>query len=68
MKADVRYVTEKEASRITGLSLSLLRHDRGTKRRIPYCKAGRSVRYLLTDVIAFMEEGRISSKRTGKKA
>ena len=60
MEYQTRYVTEKEVSQITGLALSTLRNDRATQRRIPYCKVGRSVRYLMDDVINFMESKKIS--------
>jgi predicted DNA-binding transcriptional regulator AlpA len=60
MQITTRYITEKEVSSITGLALSTLRNDRATQRRIPYCKVGRSVRYLMDDVINFMESNKIS--------
>jgi predicted DNA-binding transcriptional regulator AlpA len=61
MENKTRYITEKEVSSITGLALSTLRNDRATLRRIPYCKVGRSVRYLMEDVINFMESNKIAS-------
>ena len=61
MQNQPRYITEKEVSSITGLALSTLRNDRATLRRIPYCKVGRSVRYLMDDVINFMESNKIAS-------
>ncbi len=60
MQSNPRYINEKEVSNITGLALSTLRNDRATLRRIPYCKVGRSVRYLMEDVINFMESNKIS--------
>ena len=62
MKSETRYITEKEVSNITGLALSTLRNDRATLRRIPYCKVGRSVRYLMDDVINFMEASKIQAR------
>ena len=59
MQSNPRYINEKEVSSITGLALSTLRNDRATLRRIPYCKVGRSVRYLMDDVINFMESKKI---------
>ena len=61
MQSNPRYINEKEVSNITGLALSTLRNDRATLRRRPYCKVGRSVRYLLDDVINFMESNKIAS-------
>ena len=61
MQSNPRYINEKEVSNITGLALSTLRNDRATLRRIPYCKVGRSVRYLMEDVINFMESNKIAS-------
>ena len=61
MENKIRYITEKEVSSITGLALSTLRNDRATQRRIPHYKIGRSVRYLMDDVINFMESNKISS-------
>ena len=60
MQSNPRYINEKEVSNITGLALSTLRNDRATLRRIPYCKVGRSVRYLMDDVINFMEARKIT--------
>jgi predicted DNA-binding transcriptional regulator AlpA len=62
---DARYLKETEVSRVTGLALSTLRNDRARagRRQIPYLKVGRSVRYLESDVVAFMEKHRI--QRTG---
>ena len=59
----IQYVTEKEVSRITGLALPTLRNERHLGRGIPYCKVGRSVRYLLQDVIDFMESHKIQTER-----
>jgi hypothetical protein len=54
-----RYVDEKEASRITSISLSTLRNQRYLGKGIPYIKIGRAVRYSLEDVVAFMESRKI---------
>jgi len=60
---DLRYITEQKVSELTGLALSTLRNDRARagRRRLPYHKIGRSVRYLESDVIAFMEKHRIEA-------
>jgi predicted DNA-binding transcriptional regulator AlpA len=54
-----QYITEEKVSDITGIALSTLRNDRLYKRKIPYIKVGRSVRYDNDDVIAFMESCKI---------
>ncbi len=56
-----RYIDEKKVSEITGIALPTLRNDRATKRRIPYLKIGRSVRYDLEEVIQFMESHKIAA-------
>jgi len=60
-----RYVTEKEVSAITGLAIPTLRNDRARagRRRIPFIKLGKAVRYLESDVIAFMERHRIEAAK-----
>lgn len=57
--AEVRYLGEKEVSRITGIALQSLRNHRHRGIGIPYSKFGRSVRYALADVIEAMESRRI---------
>jgi len=57
----VRYLNEREVSRITGFALPTLRNHRHIGRGIPYLKRGRSVRYSLSDVVQYMEAGRIST-------
>ena len=63
MKQEVRYLKEPEVKEITGISLQKLRNDRSAKVGIPYIKKGRFVRYLLSDVVEFMESGRINTER-----
>lgn len=53
------YLNEKEASEVTGISLSTLRNNRSTLRGIPYIKIGRSVRYKYSEIIAFMDGHKI---------
>ena len=59
MEPQIRYIDEKEVSKITGRALSTLRNERFMGKGIPYVKVGRSVRYRIDDVIAFMERYRI---------
>jgi predicted DNA-binding transcriptional regulator AlpA len=54
------YLTEKEVAAITGRALSTLRNERFMRRGLPYYKVGgRSIRYKIEDVIAYMESRRI---------
>jgi excisionase family DNA binding protein len=57
-----QYLTEEKVSDITGIALSTLRNDRLYKRKIPYIKVGRSVRYDKDDVIKFMESCKIKTE------
>jgi len=59
MDATWQYLTEKEVNQITRRALSTLRNDRHQGRGIPYRKIGRSVRYKLQEVVAFMEAGKV---------
>jgi hypothetical protein len=61
MMDQFQYLTEKEVSAMTRRALSTLRNDRFKRRGIPYHKVGKSVRYKFTDVIRFMESGRIET-------
>ena len=54
-----KWLTEKETARLVSLSVHTLRAHRQRHVGIPYAKIGRSVRYALTDVNAFMSEHRI---------
>jgi hypothetical protein len=53
---------EKQTAQILSLSVQTLRNDRATKRRIPYVKIGKSVRYRPEDVEAVIAAGRISGE------
>jgi hypothetical protein len=59
MNKDKNYLTEKEASIKSRKALSTLRNDRLMGRGLPYIKVGRSVRYDLDDIIAYMESHKI---------
>ena len=59
MNNQIKYITEKEVSEITGRALSTLRNERFLGKGIPYIKIGKSVRYKFDDVIEYMEERRI---------
>lgn len=52
-------VNEKRVSEITGLALSTLRNRRSLRKPPRYIKIGKSVRYALADVQAFIDANRI---------
>jgi hypothetical protein len=55
------YLNEMEVAAVTGRALSTLRNERFLRRGLPYLRVGgRSIRYKLEDVLAFMESRRIS--------
>ena len=56
-----KYIDEREVARITGFALSTLRNNRFKGEGISYVKVGRSVRYTLEDVVAFMEAHRVQT-------
>lgn len=56
-----RWISEKEVSTMTGRALPTLRNDRFLGRGLPYSKMGKSVRYLIDDVVNYMEARRIST-------
>jgi predicted DNA-binding transcriptional regulator AlpA len=58
-RVEYEYLTEKQVSEMTKLALPTLRNYRHCGKGPPYLKIGRAVRYLLADVIKFMEEGRV---------
>ena len=56
----VRWLTERQVAELTGFSVHTLRAHRLKRRGIPYAKIGRSVRYSIQDVKAYMAQNRIS--------
>ena len=55
------YLNEQETATLAGRSVNTLRNERHVRRGLPYLKVGgRSIRYKLQDVLAFMEGRRIS--------
>jgi len=56
-----KYLNEKEVAAITGRAVSTLRNERFMRKGIPYLKvSSKSIRYLNSDVIKFMEGRRIT--------
>jgi len=53
-------LTTEEVANMTGLSEETLAQRRSQRRGIPYLKIGRSVRYALADVQAYLEGCRVS--------
>ncbi len=53
-------LTTKEVADLTGLSRETLAQWRSQRRGIPYLKIGRSVRYAIADVQAYLEGCRVS--------
>ena len=58
MKED-RYLSTVEVVNLTGRKYQTWANERHEGHGIPYYKVGRSVRYKLSDVLAFMEQHRI---------
>lgn len=56
----VVWLTEKQVAGLINCSLSKLRQDRHKCKGLPYTKFGRSVRYALADVEAYMNDNRIT--------
>jgi predicted DNA-binding transcriptional regulator AlpA len=61
MKSDEKnqFLNEKQVSELTGIALPTLRNYRCTGKGPAYHKIGRSVRYSMYDIQAFMESCRI---------
>jgi len=57
-----RLWNEHQAARFLNLSVATLRNDRSTRRKIPYLKIGKSVRYRPEDLIAMIEQSRIGGE------
>ena len=59
MEMQDRYIDEFQVAELIRRAPQTLRNDRHRRRGLPYVKNGRSVRYRLSDVLAFMERHRI---------
>lgn len=53
--------TEMVTAQYLGVSVEFLQQDRHTKRRIPFIKIGRSVRYDPADVLAYKERSKVAA-------
>jgi len=61
-----RYLIPAEVAKITNRQLQTLANDRYLGKGIPYYKVGRSIRYKLSDVLAFMEQYRVEPEGRGE--
>jgi predicted DNA-binding transcriptional regulator AlpA len=64
MENEVRYINEKKVAEMTDFSVQTLRNDRHLGKGIPYTKRGRSVRYRLDEVVAYMESRKIKTEES----
>lgn len=55
-----KFLTEKQASILLGVSLSTLQQRRFKGQQPPYIKIGKSVRYDVEDILAFAESCRVN--------
>jgi len=53
-------VDERQAAAILGKAVQTLRNDRHRRRGVPYVKMGRSVRYLMADLMDYLQKHRIN--------
>jgi hypothetical protein len=60
MKTERVLLDEREVAKMTARAVQSLRNDRHNRRGLTYVKFGRSVRYLLADIEAYIETHRIS--------
>lgn len=58
-----RYLTAKETSEITGISVGTLANHRTARKGIPFVKVGKSVRYKMTDILSIMDGHRINPEQ-----
>jgi hypothetical protein len=57
-----QYLTEKQYSELSGLSLSHIRNQRWARKGASFVKIGKSVRYLYSDCISYLETNRIETE------
>ena len=50
-----RFMTTKHVSEFTGLAISTIQNWRVSRRNIPFYRIGKTVRYRLSDLMAFMD-------------
>ena len=59
--SEKKWINEEETAKMIGRGLQTLRNDRFLGKGLPYYKLGKSVRYLVDDVLTFMEQRRIAT-------
>jgi hypothetical protein len=59
---EIQAVKEHEAARILQKSVQSLRNERHLGRGCAYCKIGRNVRYLLSDIENYLMQNRIEPR------
>ncbi|MEZ5814426.1 MAG: helix-turn-helix domain-containing protein [Alphaproteobacteria bacterium] len=57
----MQLITEKEAATLLNCSTHKLQRDRRIGNGLPYYKVGRSVKYRLSDIEAYLEKQRFTS-------
>lgn len=55
-------LTDKQATTYLNVNPQFLAKDRCTTRRIPFVRVGRSIRYLRSDLDAFIGANRVASR------
>ena len=60
-----QYLDEKQAAKVLGFSRSSMSNWRCGGRGPRYVKRGRSIRYLLSDLLEWMEQGRVNREVIG---
>ena len=64
---NVRYLTDRQVAEMTQIGLQTLRNHRFHGKGIPYRKLEKSVRYLESEVIQYMEAGRVDPANGGER-
>jgi hypothetical protein len=54
-----KLLTEKEVANLCSVSVSTLRNDRWLGKGMPYVKIGKSVRYDIDSIFAYLEQNKI---------
>lgn len=60
---EIRYLNDKEVSKITGKAIATLRNERSLRKGIPYIKAGGKILYSLQDIVKYMNDHRVNTEQ-----
>lgn len=63
MDEDLKLLTEKEVSSLTGIPIKGLQQDRVYKRGMPYLKRGSHVYYQRPDIVAYLKKRKVAPIR-----